>query len=108
MKDIEYLGDKKYYTQLTAEQLEWLKKDLSYVKTGTTVFLNVHAPIFNIANSKQVLDVLKDYNVHIFPAIRIFIKMRFWRKIFTSIMWGQYVDSTGREMRVDVEPRMDL
>ena len=66
MKDIEYLGDKKYYTRLTAEQLEWLKKDLSYVKTGTTVFLNVHAPIFNIANSKQVLDVLKDYNVHIF------------------------------------------
>ena len=58
MKDIEYLGDKKYYTQLTAEQLEWLKKDLSYVKIGTSVILYVHAPILNIANSKLVLDVL--------------------------------------------------
>ena len=47
MKDIDYKGKKKYTEQFTPEQLEWLKKDLSYVKPGTTVLLNLHAPTAN-------------------------------------------------------------
>lgn len=69
MKDIDYVGDKKYRTLFTDAQLAWLQKDLSFVKPGSTVFLNVHAPIFNViktGNSKKVLDLFKDYNVHIF------------------------------------------
>lgn len=71
MKDIDYLGNKKYNTRFLKEQLEWLKKDLSYVKPGSTVFLNVHVPLFNMlkdsqSNAKSVLSILQKFNVHIF------------------------------------------
>ena len=44
LKDIDYYKDKKYDERFGKEQLEWLKNDLSYVKPGTLVFINVHAP----------------------------------------------------------------
>ena len=69
MKDVNYHGGKKYDVRFMKEQLEWLKKDLSYVKPGTTVFLNVHVPIYKIIadeQSREVLNILADYNVHIF------------------------------------------
>lgn len=70
MKDINYLGNKKYKVRLLKEQLEWLKKDLSYIAPGTTVFLNVHAPIYKVISadhpSREILDIFKDYNVHVF------------------------------------------
>ena len=47
MKSTDYEGKKKYVERFTEEQLEWLKKDLSYVPEGTTVFLNIHAPVAN-------------------------------------------------------------
>ena len=74
MKDIDYKGKKKYTEQFTPEQLEWLKKDLSYVKPGTTVLLNLHAPTANSTgrgganarNAEQLFEILKDYKTHIF------------------------------------------
>ena len=35
----------KYKKNFTAEQLEWLKKDLSYVAKGTPVFVTAHEPL---------------------------------------------------------------
>ncbi|WP_418697764.1 calcineurin-like phosphoesterase C-terminal domain-containing protein [Bacteroides sp.] len=83
MKDIDYRGGKKYKEQFTPEQLEWLKKDLSYVQPGTTVFLNLHAPTSNRSvkadsarNSQQLYDILKDYRVHIFAGHTHFYENR--------------------------------
>ncbi|GAT63061.1 calcineurin-like phosphoesterase [Paludibacter jiangxiensis] len=74
ISDIDYFQDKKYKERVPQDQLEWLKNDLSYVKPGTTVFLNMHAPVLNrtfngsgnIKNPAELLDILKNYNVHIF------------------------------------------
>ncbi len=69
MKDIDYMGHKKYNVRFTPEQIEWLRKDLSYVKPGSTIFLNVHAPLFKVLENdadKEVFNLLKDYNVHVF------------------------------------------
>lgn len=74
MKSIDYFKNKNYTENLTDDQLEWLKKDLSYVKTGSLVFLNIHAPTSNrstngsgnIRNAAQLIQILKDYRAHIF------------------------------------------
>lgn len=84
MKDIDYQGAKKYEEQFTPEQLEWLKKDLSYVKPGTTVLLNVHAPTANSTakgggnarNAEQLFEILKDYKAHIFAGHTHFYENR--------------------------------
>ena len=73
MKDIDYKGQRKYIEEFTPAQLDWLKKDLSYVTPGSTVFLNLHAPVANVSttdgnlrNAEELLGILKDYKVHIF------------------------------------------
>ena len=73
MKDINYVGGKNYVESLTGQQLEWLKKDLSYVPKGSLVILNLHAPVWNkvspggnVRNAAQLKEVLKDYKVHVF------------------------------------------
>lgn len=72
MKDIDYHKGRIYTEQLTPRQIEWLKRDLSYVKPGTTVFFNVHAPFFNInsdinvRNAQSIIPILKPFNVHFF------------------------------------------
>lgn len=84
MKDIDYQGAKKYKEQFTPEQLEWLKKDLSYVKPGTMVLLNLHAPTANSTakgggnarNAEQLFEILKDYKAHIFAGHMHFYENR--------------------------------
>ena len=73
MKNINYVGDKKYLESVTDAQLAWLEKDLSYVPKGTTIFLNMHAAGWNKYNNsgnfkgaKEVAKLLKDYEVHFF------------------------------------------
>lgn len=73
MKDINYVGGKNYVESLTGQQLEWLKKDLSYVSKGSLVILNLHAPVWNkvspggnVRNADALKEVLKDYKVHVF------------------------------------------
>ena len=74
MKNIDYLGGKKYTERFTPEQLEWLKKDLSFVTPNSTIFLNLHAPTSNKSsngpgntrNAAELLEILKGFQVHIF------------------------------------------
>ena len=74
MKDIDYDGNKKYTERFTPEDLDWLRKDLSYVPEGSTVFLNVHAPVANntvsaggnARNANALFQLLRPYQVHIF------------------------------------------
>lgn len=74
MKNIDYLGGKKYTERFTPEQLEWLKKDLSYVTPNSTIFLNIHAPTANKSsngsgntrNAAELFEILKGYQTHIF------------------------------------------
>ena len=51
-----------------------LRSSLSYVEPGTTVFINVHAPVFNqtdkgggnARDAEEFRQIVKDYNVHVF------------------------------------------
>jgi hypothetical protein len=73
MKNINYVGRKKYIEAITDQQLDWLEKDLSYVAKGSVVFLNMHAAAWNteqgegnIRNASDLKKILKDYRVHVF------------------------------------------
>lgn len=73
MKNLNYVGNKRYIEAVTDAQLAWLANDLSYVPKGTTVILNMHAAGWNKYNAEgnfkgaqQVVEMLKDYNTHFF------------------------------------------
>lgn len=73
MKNIDYVGGKKYIEHVTDAQLAWLEKDLSYVPKGSVVFVNMHAAGWNKYNNEgnfrgaqAVVELLKDYDVHFF------------------------------------------
>lgn len=73
LNNINYLGGYKYVECLTDRQIAWLEKDLSFVPKGTTVIVNMHAAGWNkvsntdnMRNPDRLLDVLKDYRVHMF------------------------------------------
>lgn len=73
MKNINYVGHKKYIECMTGQQIAWLKKDLSYVPKGSLVILNMHAAAWNkigndgnVRNAAELQEALKDYNVHVF------------------------------------------
>lgn len=73
IKNLNYIGGKVYTESLTGQQLEWLKQDLSYVPKESLVILNMHAAAWNrisnggnVRNAKELKEVLKDYNVHVF------------------------------------------
>ena len=111
MKDIDYKGKKKYTEQFTPEQLEWLKKDLSYVKPGTTVLLNLHAPTANSTgrgganarNAEQLFEILKDYKTHIFVGHTHFYENRIVTPVIyehnigaaCGAWWAGYVNRCG-------------
>lgn len=73
MKNINYVGYKKYIEAVTDQQLAWLENDLRFVPKGSVVFVNMHAAgwnkIGNDGNFREAKDVerlLKDYDVHFF------------------------------------------
>jgi hypothetical protein len=67
MDDVRYLGkDREYDGHISAQQLDWLKKDLSYVSKDKLIILCVHIPIHNgIKNNAEIYAVLEDRKVHI-------------------------------------------
>lgn len=73
LKNLNYVGSKRYIECLTGQQIAWLKNDLSYVPKGGLVILNMHAAAWNriegggnIRNAAELKETLKDYNVHVF------------------------------------------
>lgn len=72
LKNINYVGHKKYIEAITDADLDWLKHDLSFVPKGSLVFLNMHAAVWNstegegnVRNAEELADALKDYQVHV-------------------------------------------
>lgn len=73
LKNLNYMGGKKYMESLTGQQLAWLKNDLSFVPKENLVILNMHAAGWNkvtnggnVRNAQALQEVLKEYNVHVF------------------------------------------
>lgn len=67
LDDVLYLGsDRNYKGSITQQQLDWLKKDLSFVSKEKLIVLSVHIPVHSGVDNRQALyDVLEGYNVHI-------------------------------------------
>ena len=67
MDDVRYLGkEREYDGYISQAQLDWLKKDLSYVGKDKLVVLCAHIPIHNgIKNNADLYAVLEDRKVHI-------------------------------------------
>lgn len=73
LKNIDYKGGKKYEERITDAQIEWIKKDLSYVRKGSLVIVSMHAAGWNkisnggnVRNAAELDEVFKEYNVHFF------------------------------------------
>jgi hypothetical protein len=67
MDDVRYLGKEREYDGYISEaQLEWLKKDLSFVGNDKLIVLCVHIPVHNgVKNNKDLYAILGDRKVHI-------------------------------------------
>ena len=82
LNDVFFLGREYFYMgYITERQLEWLSRDLSYVKPGTPVVVALHIPTtypgenFNslnyyklslsLVNNSALYNILKPYNTHI-------------------------------------------
>lgn len=58
-------GDRNYDTMVSAEQLEWLKKDLSFVPKNKTIMVAMHATTGGTSNISSVTSLLSGYkSVH--------------------------------------------
>lgn len=73
MKNINYEGRCKYEEEITDTDMEWLRRDLSYVPKDVVVILNMHAPawnnmekIDNILNADRLAEVLSTHDTHVF------------------------------------------
>ncbi len=67
MDDVRYLGkDRQYDGFIAQKQLDWLKKDLSFVSVDKLIILCVHIPIHNgIKNNEALYPILEGRKVHI-------------------------------------------
>lgn len=68
LDDVRYLGtEREYDGYITEQQLNWLAKDLQYVKKDDLLFICLHIPVFNqVKNNKDLYRLLKPFkNVHI-------------------------------------------
>ncbi len=67
LDDVWYLGsDRNYKGYISPEQLEWLKKDLSFVPSDKLIVLCLHIPVHSGVENRQALyDILKPFKVHI-------------------------------------------
>jgi hypothetical protein len=67
MDDVRYLGkDRDYDGYISENQLEWLKKDLSFVPNDKLIVLCLHIPVHNgVKNNAALYSILGDRKVHI-------------------------------------------
>ncbi len=72
LKNINYVGYKKYIEAITAADIDWLRQDLSFVPKGSLVILNMHAAAWNrienegnVREADDLKEVLKNYRVHV-------------------------------------------
>ncbi|MFC5271204.1 calcineurin-like phosphoesterase C-terminal domain-containing protein [Adhaeribacter terreus] len=82
LDDVFFIGTaKKYIGYITENQLAWLEQDLSHVKPGSTVVVNVHIPVYTrqhirdkakeeaiggvVANRKELYRLLQPFKAHI-------------------------------------------
>ena len=81
LKDVFYYGYSYHYMgYVTEKQLDWLQKDLSFIKPGSTVVLSYHIPTIygeseegekytllsnSVMNRDALFKILSPYNVHI-------------------------------------------
>lgn len=73
LKNINYVGHKKYIEAITAADLDWLRQDLSFVPKGSVVILNMHAAAWNtvenegnVREANDLAEVLRGYRAHVF------------------------------------------
>ncbi|HEY1022547.1 MAG TPA: calcineurin-like phosphoesterase C-terminal domain-containing protein, partial [Flavisolibacter sp.] len=67
LDDVRYLGTERDYDgHISQVQLDWLKKDLSFVPKDQLVILCLHIPVhLGVKNKEDLYAVLKDRPVHI-------------------------------------------
>lgn len=68
LDNVRYLGvEREYEGYITEDQLNWLAKDLQYVKKDQLLIINLHIPVYNqVKNNKDFYKVLNGFsNVHI-------------------------------------------
>lgn len=67
LDDVRYLGkDREYDGHISQTQLDWLKKDLSYVPADHLIIVCVHIPIHNgVKNNAEFYEIIKGRNVHV-------------------------------------------
>ena len=67
-------GNRTYDSSLTVAQLDWLRKDLSYVDKSKTLVITMHAQMYNeggsaaIQFSSQLEELVKGYKTHVMTA----------------------------------------
>lgn len=73
INNINYKGNHKYEETIMPADMEWLKKDLSYVPDSMLILINMHAPVWNnyekkdnITNADELKEALAGRNVHVF------------------------------------------
>lgn len=67
LDDVRYLGkDREYDGYISQTQLDWLKKDLSFVPDDRLIILCLHIPVYNsVKNNSDLYAILGNRNVHI-------------------------------------------
>ena len=64
-------GSRVYDDFVVQEQLDWLKKDLSFVSTSTPLVITMHAPLYNdsqngsLNNTSAFEEIVKSYTTHV-------------------------------------------
>lgn len=71
LDDVAYQGAGKYDKYISANQLEWLEKDLKYVSKDKLIIIGLHVPTqkrnlsHRVTNSEDLYALLNGYNVRI-------------------------------------------
>ncbi|GAB2699091.1 calcineurin-like phosphoesterase C-terminal domain-containing protein [Mucilaginibacter koreensis] len=68
LDDVRYLGrEREYDGYITEQQLNWLAKDLQYVKKDDLLFICLHIPVYDqVKNNEDLYKLLRPFkNVHI-------------------------------------------